>query len=242
MLDTTKTSSSPSVMDVDPHGDVFLLLGPSKSLSIRVSSKALSLASPVFAALFSPRFLEGQSLSSPTEVRNVPLPEDDPDAMTQICYAIHFYRTVPRTLPMPLLESVASLCDKYDLAIALAAWSELWLRDWALKAKGEDDWVRMMYISAVFMSHWAFHLSSNKLLSSCPTQIVPVNDKDCCSLKRLPDYLFGVFSVTIAVLSANDVFQLPSTSSGRLFALIFNNPWRVLSGDSFITGMNSSIL
>lgn len=242
MLDGTKASSSPSVMDVDPHGDVFLLLGPSESLSLRVSSKALSLASPVFAALFSPRFSEGQPLSSSLEVRKVPLPEDDPDAMTQICYAIHFYRTVPRTLPVPLLESVASLCDKYDLAIALAAWSELWLRDWTVKAKGEDDWVTMMYISAVFMSHWAFHLSSKKLLSSCPTHIVPVNDEDCCSLTNLPDYLFGMFSVTIAVLSTNDVFQLPSTSSGGLFALTCNNPWRVLSGDSLVAVMNSTIL
>lgn len=84
MPDGTKASSSPSVVDVDPHGDVFLLLGPSKNVSLRVSYKALSLASPVLAALFSPRFSEGQLLSSSTDVRKVPLREDDPDAMTQI--------------------------------------------------------------------------------------------------------------------------------------------------------------
>ena len=147
-------SSSPSSTDVDPHGDVLLLLGPSKNVSLRVSSKALTLASPVFAAMFSPRFSEGQPLSSSTEVRSVPLPEDDPEAMTQICYAIHFYATVPRTISMSLLEDIASLCDKYDLTVALAAWSELWLRDFVIKAEKEDDWVRMMYISAMFSSHW----------------------------------------------------------------------------------------
>lgn len=163
-MDDTQFSASPSsFIDVDPHGDVLLQLGPSKNVSLRVSSKALSLASPVFAALFSPRFSEGQPLSSSTEARNVPLPEDDPEAMTQICYAIHFYRTVPRIISMPLLEKMASLCDKYDLAVALAAWSELWLRDCLAKAKGEDDCVRMMYISALFASHWAFHLSSKEL-------------------------------------------------------------------------------
>lgn len=134
-MDDNQSSSSPSSINVDPHGDVLLLLGPSKNVFLRVSSKALSLASPVFAALFSPRFSEGQPLSSSTEVRRVPLPEDDPEAMTQICYAIHFYATVPRTISMSLLEGIASLCDKYDLAVALAAWSELWLRDFVAKAE-----------------------------------------------------------------------------------------------------------
>ena len=190
MMDNTQSSPSPSSIDVDPHGDVLLLLGPSKKVSLRVSSKALSrtsrtpslfvqadwehrdnsrappkrimltqrnttgLASPVFAALFSPRFLEGQPLSSSTEVRNLPLPEDDSEAMTQICYAIHFHATVPRTISMSLLEDIASLCDKYDLAVALAAWSELWLRDFVVKAEKEHEWVKMMYISALFASHW----------------------------------------------------------------------------------------
>ena len=111
-MDDTQSSASPTFTDVDPHDDVLLLLGPSKNVSLRVSSKALSLASTVFAALFSPRFSEGQPLSSSTEARNVPLPEDDLEAMTQICYAIHFYRTVPRTISMSLLEKLASLCDK----------------------------------------------------------------------------------------------------------------------------------
>jgi BTB/POZ domain len=45
---------------IDSSGDVILKLGKS---SLKVSSKVLSVASPVFRAMFGPHFQEGESLS-----------------------------------------------------------------------------------------------------------------------------------------------------------------------------------
>lgn len=52
----------PSIMSriIDPEGDIVLIVGQDDNATdLRVSSKALSLASPVFGALFKPKFREG---------------------------------------------------------------------------------------------------------------------------------------------------------------------------------------
>lgn len=53
-------------------------------VSLRVSFKTPSLASPVFAPLFSPRFSENHPLLSSTEDRKVLLPEDGLEAMDEV--------------------------------------------------------------------------------------------------------------------------------------------------------------
>lgn len=93
-----------------------------------------SLASPVFAAMLSPQFKEGKSLGSGNGCE-IPLPEDDPEAMTLLCNCLHF-RTdqIPTELEFPLLMALAILCDKYDCTKAISAWSALWLRKWETSA------------------------------------------------------------------------------------------------------------
>ena len=111
MTDTT-------LHDVDPAGDLILLVGPRDTCQlVRVCSKILSLASPDFAALLSPRFAEGQG--SGQEDWTVSLPDDDAEAMLVICRTIHFVDTASESPPFSLIAKVASLCDKYDLAVAL---------------------------------------------------------------------------------------------------------------------------
>ena len=61
--------------DIDPHGDVILIVGQDKK-RLRVSAMMLFAASPVFKALLGPHFREGQrprSASNPTEIT---LPDD----------------------------------------------------------------------------------------------------------------------------------------------------------------------
>jgi hypothetical protein len=56
---SVKAAPRPTI-NLDPSGDVVLMLGET---SLRVSSKVLSVASPVFRAMFGPHFQEGESLS-----------------------------------------------------------------------------------------------------------------------------------------------------------------------------------
>jgi hypothetical protein len=107
---------------IDPDGDVLFIVGSDQFMvRLLVSSKVLSLASPVFSAMFSPRFKEGSNLNSgcPSEV---PSPEDDPEAMK--------LDHIPRNVEFSLLKALAILCDKYDVANAISAWNILWLQKW----------------------------------------------------------------------------------------------------------------
>ena len=115
--------------DVDPAGDLILLVGQGKDQTpIRVSSKVLSLASPVFATMFGPRYLEGHVLSKQVKFStpSFPLPEEDSEAMTWFCRAAHLQLNVDvATMNVGLILKLAALCDKYDASTALSGWSRL---------------------------------------------------------------------------------------------------------------------
>jgi hypothetical protein len=122
---------SEEIVNIDSGGDVLFIVGCDQLIArLLVSSKVLSLASPVFAAMFSPRFKEGSSLD-PACPSEVPLPDDDPEAMTLLCNCLHF-RTdhIPRNVEFSLLKALAILCDKYNVAKAISAWNILWLQKW----------------------------------------------------------------------------------------------------------------
>ena len=121
--------TSTSQCDVDPTGDLILLVGKGKDQTpIRISSKVLSLASPVFARMFGPRYLEGHipSKQARLSIPSFPLPEEDPEAMTWFCRAVHLQLIADGTkMKVGLILKIAALCDKYDASTALSGWSRL---------------------------------------------------------------------------------------------------------------------
>ena len=130
MEDSSSTPTQDAKMDADPEGDLVLVIGSGENQkSIRASSKVLSLASPVLAAMFNPRrFSEGSALSS-SNPPDIYLPEDDPEAVIMFCRHIHFreYQGNQKAPSFDQLLNMALLCDKYDAALALNPWCELWL-------------------------------------------------------------------------------------------------------------------
>lgn len=134
-----RTSNTPdtAVMEqpvrLAKRGDVILKLGKkdNATLDLLVSSVALSLMSPVFEAMFSGPFIEGQSLS-PDSPRTVPLPDDDPEAMRLLCSTAHMCvdelpnKNVPRKIVHTVFAEYAILCDKYDCIGAVSAYSKRW--------------------------------------------------------------------------------------------------------------------
>ena len=101
--------------------------GTDTPANLLVSSKVLSLASPVFAALLGPKFLEGNHIrrgDSPI----IELHDDDPAAITLICNILHYrYDSVPTQLEAEQLRQIAILCDKYDCSKSFQPWTEKWL-------------------------------------------------------------------------------------------------------------------
>ena len=111
--------------EVDPDGDLYLEI---EDLKLLVSSKVLSLASPVFSTMFKSRFKESLANHQGPEKPTVTLREDDATTMELICWVLHHRADkVPEMLGEGMLVEVAEHCDKYDCAAALKGWVTTWI-------------------------------------------------------------------------------------------------------------------
>jgi hypothetical protein len=146
-MDTAKRSGqSDPAPDISPDGDVVLVVGP-QNVRLRVHSQCLRCASKVFDAMFRPQWSEGQGLfkESPWEV---PLVENDADALRTICCVIHHRNDdVPQSLTPNEVLQIAIEADKYDLSVALKYARKQWL-----KPRGSPDRVDMgCLLAAAFL-------------------------------------------------------------------------------------------
>jgi hypothetical protein len=126
-----------SHVQLDDEGDLVLLVrGLGKTWpgasSFLVSSKILSLASRVFAAMLSPRFAEGRQLQEarqqgPDQRSIIPLKEDDVVAMDFILSVIHFKADrLQSPLTAKEIANIAVHSDKYDFNGSLTPWITEW--------------------------------------------------------------------------------------------------------------------
>jgi hypothetical protein len=112
-----------------------------------VSSKVLSVASPVFKAMFCGEFSEGARLAArhePSPPFQLPLPDDDGDAMLLLCKLLHFATDDVPDLPgLDLLAKLAEVCDKYQCTLVLRhcgnCWARNWLREFETEAPELED-------------------------------------------------------------------------------------------------------
>ena len=157
---------------MDPARDLTLLVRPEDGQKgmIRVSSKALTLASPVFAALVSPKFAEGQALASNTitgATTSIPLPEDDPEVMKWFCRALHHKLTAnEQEMSRGLCHKLGITYDKYDASIAMSGWSRLYMDEWRQTIE-EGPEPRMLYAAYTFGDHQAFWSVIKKIFQFC---------------------------------------------------------------------------
>lgn len=111
---------------IDEDGDVLV---QTSSKELLVSSKILALASPVFKAMFNSKFLEGSTIRSVQNPLELPLPDDDPDALAVLFHTLHFSsKWKLLKLGADLQLDVAQLSDKYDCTISMYGESGRWLR------------------------------------------------------------------------------------------------------------------
>ena len=100
---------------IDPAGDVIFSF-PQNDVEneprLLVSSKVLSLASPVFAALFRPHFREGTELLTSDAPIVMPLKDDAFDTFTILCRALH-HPQLEIEMDIGLLCRLAEVSDKY---------------------------------------------------------------------------------------------------------------------------------
>ena len=104
-----------------------------------VSSTTLSNASKYFATLFGPRFSEGQDQRSPDNPKQIRLPEDEPQAMLDLCMVLQGRRTDFSNAVPPLTTRILQLAvvvDKYQCAEILHLQNKAillaWLNHWKI--------------------------------------------------------------------------------------------------------------
>ncbi|PLB53427.1 hypothetical protein P170DRAFT_424167 [Aspergillus steynii IBT 23096] len=180
---------------LDPNGDVILVVGIEsleKLGKFLVSSKALSLASPVFKKLFSKSCLEGSKLEE-TKCFEVPLPEDDPEVMEIILRAMHFLDPIVDEdvyLDSGLLADITIHANKYDCVKPLSSWVSKWLNKPRLRSSEEMkalDYGHMILASYVFREEDSFaFFSSQAIRSMIPKDFAIWEDTDLLPLLLLP--------------------------------------------------------
>ncbi|CAD6444518.1 9e92c67b-038d-4675-a036-19ccf4c8f26d [Sclerotinia trifoliorum] len=118
-----------------------------------VSSKHMSLASPVFKAMLQANhFKEGRELASAGKVE-ISLPDDDPDAFAILMCIIHGRtRSVPREIDLDLLSRISTLVDKYQLHEVVEIMSDRWISQLESELPEEltDDLLPWLSIAWVF--------------------------------------------------------------------------------------------
>jgi len=184
--------SYPSIMSsrviIDPDWDILLQLQhdpPSddapkentmdKKIEVKelaVSSKVLSLCSPVFKAMINGSFKEGIELAekrASPEPYILSLPEDDVEATAIFCRILHFkFNEIPEKPTTICLEKLAFLCDKYQCISTMSYCGGLWLRDWLLVYDNEDpsidDLCRLLVFAYIINRPYEFLSISWKLV------------------------------------------------------------------------------
>ncbi|KAF8533506.1 hypothetical protein BDD12DRAFT_482960 [Trichophaea hybrida] len=195
----------PTIYNIDPSGDVTLNLAPDDThqnvlATASVSSKCLSLGSPVFAAMLRPNasFLEGSQLKQ-TGSTKVTLVGDKIETMIIVLRALHFLsRQLPTSLTTDELYNLALVVNKYDCFQPLFPWIRLWVTPHRTTATYFSSYHKWLYMSLVFEESALFTSITKKLILE--TELDDDGEMVTTQGERLdeclPDGIVGTLSVT----------------------------------------------
>lgn len=136
---------------IDPEGDIFLHLARASDDSedlVRVSSRVLCLASPVFRTILGPNsnFQEAQTLRDNTDTPNmIRLLDDDASAMLMLLKVVHLpTHLLPRQITLDVFYEIAIVCDKYDMARVMVSWAMAWIS--ATESVDDAQWLAIAWV------------------------------------------------------------------------------------------------
>lgn len=174
-------SEVPAREIIAPQGDVIFVVGKDEK-EIQIQSEILKLASPVFAAMLGPNFMEGQRLlSADGHPVSIALPDDNAQAFTCICRVLHWCNFNDATPTPACLLEVALLAEKYDMEKPLRYATDRWIRSHSDSKNTEELW-KLVVASHYLGLEKAFEQSSHKLLLLRTESFMPL-------VRLTPDYL-----------------------------------------------------
>lgn len=155
-----------------------------------VSSKALSLGSPVFAGLFKPHFEEGKKTEQ-GELPEIPLGDDDAYSTEILLRVLHHQNgEQSHNLSAKTLAALAVLCDKYDCFDALQAWIAYWFSSLQALRDPSVELGHLLLAASMFRSSKYFaEVSTRSLKELRPSDHLSWDHEQ--SLELLPTKLHG---------------------------------------------------
>lgn len=176
-----------ALISLHDNGDRTIIVGEKENGQriYRVSTLAMSMASPIWKAMFNPA--SGFRESNPDIV--VEFPGDDPDAMLILLRIAHLqFKDVPKSVTFACLAELAVLCDKYDTVGLVQPFIENWMRPWTLLCleSGYEDW---LFIAWTFGCQQIFDRLVESLVLS-----TSASDLDLLFCDEMPPEIFGEIS------------------------------------------------
>ncbi|PYH28827.1 uncharacterized protein BO87DRAFT_450135 [Aspergillus neoniger CBS 115656] len=113
-----KPAEQQDLESLDPGGDLILSIEGQTTRRFLVSSKVLTLASPVFANLLGPNFREGRQVTE-SHCPTICLHDDDPVCMKTVLEILHYQGDGEDQMNAERLAFIAVHCDKYICTTAL---------------------------------------------------------------------------------------------------------------------------
>ena len=210
----------------DPEGDLVLILRPNTADEIRIlaSSKHMTLVSPFFKALPQSNFKEGTELREKGRVE-IPLPEEDSEAMTTLTYIIHSqFSKVPLALDLNEMTNIALMVDKYDMPVVVKKlFSDLWMDKCKEKVVKRwmsdeptakipstlcDDLHKWLFVSWIFERKAEFEETTKELILNS------VHDNVCSVALPIPSSIYGEYS------------SLPNNTYIHIYIHIYTSVWK----------------
>ncbi|KAF7863207.1 hypothetical protein EAF04_007290 [Stromatinia cepivora] len=154
------SSSDPSTVGTSPTPEP-------KKIRFVVSSRHLSLASPVFKAMLRGNFQEGLKLKETGKIE-IPLPDDDSAAWKILLNIIHGrYMAIPLQLKLQVITQIAVLVDKYRMHEVVYLFFPTWRKAMDYPPTRWEDIISWICISWVFELREEFRELTQKVQLDC---------------------------------------------------------------------------
>lgn len=110
--------------------------------------------------------IRAECISRTTQATEVPLPDDDDEAMSHLCMALHLKNDCPPTVPkVQQVRNLAGLVDKYDCVEAIRHFARSWLQDAELrKSYHYNDYMPLLEAAWLLNDRMAFTRYSKVLV------------------------------------------------------------------------------
>jgi len=138
--------------EIDPNGDVVAILPPT-TVKLLISTKVLSIASPVFEQMF---FCTGRNIQDLIEIT---FSNDSLVALEAVLCVLHLrHECVDTNIGKEVLYDIAVVAYKYSFETALGPWKEVWLK-WGAGSGG-----RGLFVMHVFGDRDGFEKECRRMI------------------------------------------------------------------------------